>query len=76
MHINDITALTDKVANDDLFGGKKVLLKAKGLYMSWTGFDARNKADARIFDYDRHDVGGQVRQCTAAGMPIEVELAD
>lgn len=76
MHINDITAFARKVANDGEFGGKRVRLKAKGLYMSRKGFDAKDKADAFVFDYDHHDVGDQVRQCAAWGMPVEVEEAD
>lgn len=79
MHVNDIKAFAGKVVGDKAFAGKRVVIRAPqekgGLYMSRRGFDAKDKKDARVFDYDAENVGQQVSDCMREGMPLEVELA-
>lgn len=79
MLASEIKAFANKVGNDAQFRGKTVLIRAPkdkgGKYIGRDGKFGAEREDAFRFDYDRHDVGGQVQACHEAGMPIEVELA-
>lgn len=76
---SEIKAFAGRVGMNKDFSGKTVLVRAPkekgGKYLSAQGFNAERDRASR-FDYDRDNVGGQVEQCLAQGMNIEVELAD
>jgi len=77
MHINDIKAFSNKVALDEKFHGKIVVIKAPkekgGLYITRSGKFDGTKDQAIRFRYTKDKVGEQVMHCHMNGMPIEVE---
>jgi len=68
MHINDIKGLASRVNLDKQFSGRNaqvvVILPKDGKkhYIARTGGTTLNRDDAFVYDYDQHNVAGQVEQ--------------
>jgi len=68
MHIDEIRGFAQKVSLDKQFSGRNaqvvVVLPKDGKrhYIARTGGTTLNRDDAFVYDYDRHNVAGQVEQ--------------
>lgn len=82
MHINEIRGFASRVNLDKQFGGRHaqvvVILPKDGErhYIARTGGTTLNRDEAFVYDYDRHNVAGQVEQVVSVmGINPQVEEA-